>query len=170
MKILMVCLGNVCRSPLAEGILRDKVKRAGLDWEVDSAGTNGYQPGCPPHHFSQKVAKFYGIDIGEQKCRHFTKNDIDKFDTIYVMDEENYYDVQRICGEKWDPKKVDFLLNEIYPMQNRMVPDPWFGGEDGFHKVYEMIDEACEAIVKATTIKGEAGSFSPKERRETLLD
>lgn len=154
MKILMVCLGNICRSPLAEGILRDKIKKAGLDWEVDSAGTNGYQPGCPPHHFSQKVAKQYGIDICEQKCRHFIKEDIDKFDKIYVMDDENYYEVQRIAGRKWDAKKVDFLLNEVYPGQNQMVPDPWFGGEDDFHTVYEMIDKACEKIVKAPALKG----------------
>ncbi len=150
----MVCLGNICRSPLAEGILKDKVKKAGLDWQVDSAGTNGYQPGCPPHHFSQKVAKHYGIDITDQKCRQFTNSDIKKFDRIYVMDIENYQDVKEIAGVKWDAAKVDFLLNQIYPGQNKNVPDPWFGGEDGFHKVYKMIDKACEAIVEAPTLKG----------------
>ncbi len=153
MKILMVCHGNICRSPLAEGILRDKIKRAGLDWEVDSAGTNGYQPGCPPHHLSQKVAKFYGIDICKQKCRHFTKDDIDDFDKIYVMDHQNYYDLQRICGKKWDAGKVDFLLNEVYPAQNRNVPDPFSGGEDEFHKVYKIVDKACDKIIEASALK-----------------
>src|SRR4051812_8308896 len=123
MKILMVCLGNICRSPLAEGILKDKVKKAGLNWEVDSAGTDGYQPGCPPHHFSQKVAKNYGIDISTQKCRHFRPGDIETFDRIYVMDDENYDEVRRISGKKWNPQKVDFLLNEVYPGKDKIVPD-----------------------------------------------
>ncbi|WP_018616994.1 low molecular weight protein-tyrosine-phosphatase [Segetibacter koreensis] len=148
MKILMVCLGNVCRSPLAEGILKDKVKKAGLKWYIDSAGTNGYQPGCPPHQSSQNIAKNYGIDIGKHQCRHFTKEDIDEFDKIYVMDDENYNDVRKICSHTWSEEKVEFLLNEVYPGENRIVPDPWFGGEDDFTEVYELIDKACEVIVK----------------------
>jgi protein-tyrosine phosphatase len=148
MKILMVCLGNICRSPLAEGILKDKVKKAGLDWEVDSAGTLGHNVGCAPHHFSQKVARQYGVDICEQKCRHFTKDDIKNFDRIYVMDDENYLDVKRISGGNWDSGKVDLIMNEVYPGEDRIVPDPWFGGEEGFHKVYEMLDKACDAIIK----------------------
>lgn len=156
MKILMVCRGNICRSPLAEGILRKKVRKAGLNREADSAGTYGYSPGYPPHHFSQKVAKYYGIDICEQKCRQFTKDDIDKFDKIYVMDDENYYDLQRICGKKWNAEKVHFLLNEVYPAQKRIVPDPWMGTEDEFHTVYELIDEACEAIVAPALTGGES--------------
>ena len=147
MKILMVCLGNVCRSPLAEGILRDKVKKANLNWTVDSAGTNGYDPGCAPHEFSQKVALENGINIKEQQCRHFVKEDMKRFDKIYVMDQQNYYEVKRISGSHWDEKKVDFLLNEIDPGENRIVPDPWMGGEDGFYKAYELINRACTAIV-----------------------
>jgi protein-tyrosine phosphatase len=148
MKILMVCLGNICRSPLAEGILRDKIKKAGLNWEVDSAGTDGYQPGCPPHHFSQKVAKHFGIDISTQKCRDFRQSDIEAFDRIYVMDDENYDEVRRISGKKWKPEKVDLLLNEVYPGKDKIVPDPWFGGEDGFYTTYKMIEEACDMIVR----------------------
>jgi protein-tyrosine phosphatase len=148
MRILMVCLGNICRSPLAEGILRDKVNKAGLNWIIDSAGTNGYQPGCPPHLLSQKVAEHNGVTLQGQQCRQFTKNDMDLFDKIYVMDEENYYDVKRISGNKWDEKKVDFLLNEIYSGQNRIVPDPWSRGEDDFHTVFALINKACEAIVE----------------------
>jgi len=148
MKVLMVCLGNICRSPLAEGILRDKVEKAGLDWEIDSAGTSGYHEGDAPHYLSQKVASLNGIDICSQLCRNFIKDDIDRFDKIYVMDDDNYYEVKRISGKKWNPAKVDYILNELYPGQDRVVPDPWFGGEDGFHEVYAMLDKACDVIVK----------------------
>jgi protein-tyrosine phosphatase len=148
MKILMVCLGNICRSPLAEGILRDKVKKAGLDWQIDSAGTLGRNEGCAPHHFSQKVARKFHIDIREHKCRPFVKEDMKNFDKIYVMDDENYLDVKRISSNYWDSGKVDLILNELYPAEDRIVPDPWFGGEEGFNKVYEMLDKACDAIVR----------------------
>ena len=147
MKILMVCLGNICRSPLAEGILTHKAQKAGLNWELDSAGTSAHNPGCAPHHLSQKVARNFNIDICNHQCRHFTKSDMDNFDKIYVMDEDNYYEVKRIAGNKWDSSKVDFLLNELYPGEDRDIFDPWYGGEEGFNQVYQMIDEACEAIV-----------------------
>ena len=147
MKILMVCLGNICRSPLAEGILQHKVDDAGLNWIVDSAGTAGYHIGEAPHHLSQKVAKMNGVDISKQRGRKFTKEDILFYDKIYVMDNSNYLDVKRICGSYWDAEKVDLLLNEIYPGQGRDVPDPWYGGEDGFHVVFEMLDRGCEKII-----------------------
>ena len=148
MKILMVCLGNICRSPLAEGILKHKAKQAELDWEVDSAGTGNYHIGSAPHHLSQKVAKVKGVDICDQKARQFRKEDMLQFDKIYVMDSANYNDVRRMSKELWDEKKVDLLLNELYPHRNINVPDPWFGGEEGFHEVYAMIEEACDAIIK----------------------
>ena len=151
MKILMVCLGNICRSPLAEGILQSKVNKAGLDWQVDSAGTAGYHVGEPPHHLSQKVARLNGVDISKQCCRQFVKEDMIEFDKIYVMDSSNYNDVKRISKELWNPDKTDLLLNELYPHQNRNVPDPWYGTEDGFHKVYDMIDKACDVIIKKYT-------------------
>lgn len=147
MKILMVCLGNICRSPLAEGVLQHKTKAAGLDWIVDSAGTGGHNPGCAPHHLSQKVAKHYGINISHHQCRQFLKEDMDRFDKIYVMDQDNYDEVKRIAGNKWNAAKVDFLLNEIYPGQNKDIFDPWYGGVEGFYEVYEMIEKACEAVV-----------------------
>lgn len=133
---------------MAEGILRDKVKNAGLDWEIDSAGTLGRNEGCAPHHFAQKVAMQYKIDICEHKCRYFTKEDVKNFDKIYVMDDENYLDVKRISGSMWDSGKVELILNELYPGEDLIVPDPWSGGEEGFHKVYDMLDKACEAIIK----------------------
>jgi protein-tyrosine phosphatase len=148
MKILMVCLGNICRSPLAEGILRSKTKKAGLNWEIDSAGTSAHNVGCQPHKLSQKVARLYNIDICNHKCRHFTKSDMDTFDKIYVMDAENYRDAIRIAGNKWNDSKVDLLLNELYPGQNRDIFDPWYGGEEGFYQVYNMISEACDAIIE----------------------
>ena len=150
MKILMVCLGNICRSPLAEGILRNKVIKAGLNWQIDSAGTSAHNPGCAPHFLSQQVARINNIEIGNQKCRQLIKKDICRFDKIYVMDEENYYDVKEITGKKWDAAKVNFLLNEIYPGENRDIIDPWYGGEEGFHQVFDLLEEACEGILKNT--------------------
>lgn len=148
MKILMVCLGNICRSPLAEGILQHKARQAGLDWEIDSAGTGNYHIGSAPHHLSQKVARLNGVEICDQKARQFRKEDMLEFDKIYVMDASNYNDVKRMSKELWDESKVDLLLNELYPHKNMSVPDPWFGGEDGFHEVYAMIEKACDAIIK----------------------
>ena len=148
MRVLMVCLGNICRSPLAEGILRHQALKAGIDMEVDSAGTAGYHIGEPPHRLSQKVARMNGIDIGTHRGRQFTMKDMDCYDRIYVMDSENYNDVRRAAGNKWDPAKVDLLLNELYPGENRGVPDPWYGEEEGYHAVYEMVDKACRNIIK----------------------
>jgi len=148
MKILMVCLGNICRSPLAEGILKHKAKKAGLHWVVESAGTGGYHTGEPPHHLSQKVAKHYGIDICDQRARRYIRNFIQEYDKIYVMDAQNYNEVKRISGHLWDPSKVDLLLNELYPGENRSVQDPYFGTEPGYHEVYALIEKACDNIIK----------------------
>ncbi|MEP7318037.1 MAG: low molecular weight protein-tyrosine-phosphatase, partial [Panacibacter sp.] len=107
MKILMVCLGNICRSPLAEGILQHKANAAGLDWKVDSAGTGNYHIGSQPHQLSQKVAKQNGVNICDQKARQFVKEDMQAFDKIYVMDADNYNDIKRISRELWDAGKTD---------------------------------------------------------------
>lgn len=148
MKILMVCLGNICRSPLAEGILRNKVEEAGLNWVVDSAGTANYHVGEPPHHLSQKIAKLHGIDISQHKGRQFVKEDFERFDFIYVMDEDNYADVKTIAKNYFTGKKIDLILNASFPNQNKNVPDPWYGTEEGYHKVYDMLNKACEVIIK----------------------
>lgn len=144
----MVCLGNICRSPLAEGILQHKANAAALNWQVDSAGTAGYHVGNPPHHLSQKVAKQNGIDISLQQCKQFVQVDMLNYDRIYVMDSSNYNDVKKISGNLWNEQKVDLLLNELYKGENRNVPDPWYGEEDGYHKVFDMIDRACEKIIE----------------------
>lgn len=154
MKILMVCLGNICRSPLAEGIMRQQAKAAGLDWTIDSAGTTGHCPGTAPHALSQKVAKLNGLDISGQVCRQLTRNDINTFDRIYVMDLENYREVQRIAGDAWDAIKVSLLMDALYPGQQVEIPDPWYGGEEGYHEVYGMISAACEKII-ASSSEGE---------------
>jgi len=152
MKILMVCLGNICRSPLAEGILQHKADMAGLKWKVDSAGTANYHVGEPPHKLSQKVARMNGLNISQQCCRQFKKDDMLAFDKIYVMDSENYIDVRRISGELWDKEKTDLLLNELYPGKNMGVPDPWYGNEDGYHKVFKLISDACDMIIEKYSI------------------
>lgn len=153
MKILMVCLGNICRSPLAEGILKHKVKREGLDWQIDSAGTNGYHTGQAPHTFSQKVATLNGIDICNQRARQFIKEDIDRYDKIYAMADDVVDDIKGIAKEKYDPAKVDLFLNELHPGEHRSVTDPWYGTEPGFHEVYKVINAACDAIIKNSKIK-----------------
>lgn len=147
MKVLMVCLGNICRSPLAEGILQQKVQQASLGWQVDSAGTGDWHIGQAPHRLSQKVAKMNGIDISYQKGRQFRPQDMIHFDKIYFMDIHNYRDAQQMAGHLWDSQKADLLLNEIFPGQNRPVPDPYTGGEEDFHAVFELISEACETII-----------------------
>ena len=152
MKILMVCFGNICRSPLAEGILQEKIKKAGLNWKVDSAGTNGYHVDEQPHHLSLKVAKMKGIDISSQKCRRFVKEDFDRFDKIYAMAGDMIKEMKWIGKEKYNRDIVDLLLNECYPGENRDIPDPWYGTEPGYHKVYHLIEEACEAIIKNRVI------------------
>lgn len=148
MKILMVCLGNICRSPLAEGILQHKAAKLGLDWVVDSAGTAGYHIGEPPHRLSQKIALLNGVNITHQKCRQFVKKDITAFDHIYVMDADNYAEVKRICGEDWQAARVSLLLNELYPDENRNVPDPWYGTEKDYHAVYELLHRACDSVIR----------------------
>jgi protein-tyrosine phosphatase len=147
MKILMVCLGNICRSPLAEGILKHKAAKAGLNWTIESAGTNGYHVGEAPHRLSQKVAKLNGIDICEQRSRQFNENDFDRYEKIYAMSADVIDEMKWIAGKKFDAGKVDLLMNELHPGRNQDVPDPWYGPEPGYHDVYKMINEACEKII-----------------------
>ena len=144
MKILMVCLGNICRSPLAEGILKNKAKN--LNLTVDSAGTANYHIGKNPDIRSIEIAKKHGIDIKNQIARQFTKNDFKNFDVIYAMDKQNYYDIIQQASSDFDKKKVKLILNEIN-INIDSVPDPYYGGENGFNKVYEMLDKACEKII-----------------------
>lgn len=151
MKILMVCLGNICRSPLAEGILQDKAFGAGLTWSIESAGTNSYHTGEPPHRLSQKIARLNGIDISQQRARRFTANDFEVYDKIYALAEDVMDEMKRIAGKKFDAAKAELLMNEIYPGKNMDVPDPWYGPEPGYHEVFTLIDKACDAIIEKYT-------------------
>ena len=152
MKILMVCLGNICRSPLAEGILQDKAFKAGLSWSVESSGTESYHVGQPPHPLSQKVARMNGIEICNQRARRFVAEDLERFDKIYALSNDVMDDMKRIAGKKFDAAKVDLLMNELYPNENLNVPDPWYGTEEGYHRAFKLIDQACEAIINKYSI------------------
>jgi protein-tyrosine phosphatase len=151
MKILMVCLGNICRSPLAEGILQHKALKAGLNWQVDSAGTNGYHTGEPPHDLSRKVAMQNGIDISHQRSRRFIAEDFENYDLIYAMAADVLHDMKRIAKNNFDTNKVSLFLEAAFPGEERDVPDPWFGGEDGYHDVFEIINTNCDSIIKKYT-------------------
>lgn len=145
----MVCLGNICRSPLAEGILKSKVDRFKV--LVDSAGTGAYHVGKLPDSRSIAVAKTHNLDITDQRARKFVVNDFDAFDYIYVMDSSNYANVIKLARNKNDEAKVRYILNEVFPDENMDVPDPYYGGEYGFKNVYKMLDEACNVIAKKLT-------------------
>ena len=143
MNVLMVCLGNICRSPLAEGILKNKVDSTQIF--VDSAGTAGYHVGNAPDSRSIKIAKDHGIDISTQRCRKFTVSDFDTFDLIYAMDKSNYENIIALARNKADTKKVNLLLNEI-DLMNKEVPNPYYDSEDGFEKVFQLINQACNVL------------------------
>jgi len=159
MKILMVCLGNICRSPLAEGILQDKAFKAGLNWSVESAGTNGYHDGEPPHPLSQKIARMNGIDICNQRSRRFVPEDFDRFDKIYALAEDVLFDMRQIARKKFNRSKVDLLMNELYPGKDLDVPDPWSGPEEEYYEAFRLIDAACEKIVQ----KAQATRYKEQE-------
>jgi len=148
MKILMVCLGNICRSPLADGILRFKAKSNNLNITVDSAGTSRWHVGENPDIRATATARKYGVDISKLVAREFSVKDFEEFDKIYVMDISNYRDVINLASTKEDEAKVEMILNLIHPGKNLSVPDPYFGGDEGFDNVFKMLDEACEEIVK----------------------
>ncbi|WP_299671004.1 low molecular weight protein-tyrosine-phosphatase [uncultured Polaribacter sp.] len=143
-KVLMVCLGNICRSPLAEGILQSKVSTDAVF--VDSAGTAAYHVGNLPDERSVEVARKYGIDITTQKARKFTVKDFDNFDVIYAMDDSNYQHIILLARNTEEHQKVKMVLNETQPDQNFSVPDPYYGESQGFEKVYKMLNEACDII------------------------
>lgn len=143
MKILMVCLGNICRSPLAEGILKSKVSE---NIFVDSAGTAAWHSGNLPDNRSIAIAKKNGIDLTNQKARQFLIEDFDQFDQIYVMDRSNYVTVCRLAPNEEALNKVELILNESKPGKNLEVPDPYYGGENGFEDVFNLLNEACNNI------------------------
>ena len=142
----MVCLGNICRSPLAEGILLAKIKERNLPWIVDSAGTSGWHQGELPDPRSIAVAKAHNIDLTYQRSRQFVKADLEQFDLILAMDSSNYSNILRLATTEKQKSKVKLILNYAYPNENRAVPDPYYEG--GFEQVYQMLVAACEKIIE----------------------
>jgi len=148
MKILFVCLGNICRSPLARGIMADKIEKLGLEAETDSAGFESFHRGEPADPRSLGVAAAHGIDLSGHVARMYTVKDFDRFDRIYVMDRNNYEDVINLARDQADEQKVDFILNLVQPGENRQVPDPWYDGKDNFEKTFKLLYEACEQLAR----------------------
>lgn len=143
-KVLMVCLGNICRSPLAEGILKSKIDASKI--EVSSAGTGGWHVGELPDPRSIEVAQQHDLDITDQRGKQFSTYDFEIYDHIFVMDTSNYKDVVKLATCASEKEKVQLILEETFPGEKRDVPDPYYGGEQGFENVYQMLDAACEKI------------------------
>jgi len=141
----MVCLGNICRSPLAQGLLESKVNESKV--YTDSAGTAAYHVGNSPDERSIEVAKKHGIYINNQRARKFVIEDFEKFSIIYAMDESNYQNILKLARNKDDENKVKMILNEVYPSKNLSVPDPYYGN-DGFQLVFDLLNDACTTIAK----------------------
>lgn len=152
MKILMVCLGNICRSPLAQGVLEKKILDKKLDWQVDSAGTSSFHIGSKPDPRSIQTAKKFAIDISKQRARQFREEDFNAFDLILAMDKSNYRDLLQIAPDEARAKKVKMILEYVYPNERRPVPDPYWD-DNGFEEVYNMLNEACENLIRHETLK-----------------
>jgi protein-tyrosine phosphatase len=146
MKILMVCLGNICRSPLAQGIME---LHAPADWLIDSAGTSGWHEDERPDTRSILIAKERGIAIDHQRSRQVNEEDFETFDIIFAMDSSNYTNLIRLAPNEAAKAKVRLILNEAYPGENRQVPDPYTGGQEGFSHVYELLEEAIQSFLSA---------------------
>lgn len=147
MRVLMVCLGNICRSPLAEGILKHKVYQRGLQWQVDSAGTGAWHVGEQPDPRSIDVAQRFGIDITDQRARQFDPQDFERFDLILAMDRQILRQLQQMATHPEHRRKIRLLLDVVHPGQGQEVPDPYYGGSEGFEKVFRLIDTACDRLL-----------------------
>lgn len=145
MNVLMVCLGNICRSPLAHGILESKAPE---DWYVDSAGTSGWHDGERPDTRSIITAKGRGLNIDQQRSRPFLAEDFERFDVIFAMDSSNYTNITRLAPDEASRAKVRLIMNEAYPGENRQVPDPYTGGQRGFEDVYDMLELAIDKFLE----------------------
>jgi protein-tyrosine phosphatase len=146
MKVLFVCLGNICRSPIAEGVMKQQIKILGLNWNVDSAGTNGLHLGEAPHRYSQAVCLEHQIDISDQRARAFVINDINEFDLIYAMAPDVLADIKKVLNGRLE--KVKLFLDENPDTTLKAVPDPWYGDKDGYLPVYQLIEQTCNYILQ----------------------
>lgn len=145
----MVCLGNICRSPLADGVLRHKVNKMNLDIIVDSAGTANYHVGAPPDKRMVATAKKRGVDISLLKARQFEYNDFHEFDQIFVMDKSNYRNVIQLSKTVQESDKVKLLLEFSGNPYLKEVPDPYYGTQSDFDEVYELVDHATDVIIES---------------------
>ena len=143
----MVCLGNICRSPIAEGVMQHKVKMAGLDWVVESAGTYGFHENEPPHVSSIKVCKENGIDIHHQRARKLKESDFENYDLLLPMANDVLSGMQTIGGDSFSTEKCPLFLDALFPGMLKDVPDPYYGTYEDFEKVYQLIDKCCDAIL-----------------------
>lgn len=151
MKILMVCLGNICRSPLAEGIMRQKMLKYKIEGEVDSCGFEKFHQGDQPDRRAIEIAEEHGIDISGHKAQLFVPSCFDYYDRIYVMDRKNQRDVASMARNINDETKIDYIMNAVYPGKNTPVPDPYFGGTADFRLTWEMLDKATDKIAESIT-------------------
>ncbi len=148
MKILFICLGNICRSPIAEGVLTHLAGTHDLGhWQVASASTNTYHTGEAPHPMSQKICLDAGIDISRQRARRITPADMEDFDVIFVMAADVMNEVKRLTGTAFDSSKVRYFMETLSPGGPKDVPDPWYGGWEDFVGVYDTIYKGCEKII-----------------------
>lgn len=143
----MVCLGNICRSPLAEGILKQKIKQRGLGWSVQSAGTGHWHIGEGPDPRSVAIAREYEIDISDQRARQIRPEDMDRYDLILTMDRSNYEDVLRLTQSEGHRAKVEMIMNLAHPGSNQSVPDPYWN-DDGFERVFQMLERAIDKLIE----------------------
>ncbi|MBK7148184.1 MAG: low molecular weight phosphotyrosine protein phosphatase [Bacteroidetes bacterium] len=144
----MVCLGNICRSPIAHGLLKHKADKLGLSWVVDSAGTSDWHAGELPNEKSIRVMKEHGIDITYQRSRLLTRQDLQDFELIYVMDESNLANVVNMASSEAEINKIKMIMNEVREGQNEPVPDPWGLSQQHYEEVYAMLDEATDKIIE----------------------
>lgn len=152
MKIMMVCLGNICRSPLAEGILQHKIDKAGFDWEVASSGTAGYHVGELPDVRSMAISRKHGVDISYQRSQKFQLSYLDEYDFILAMDIHNYEDILSLCTTDKQRQKVQLIMDYGDDPTIKEVPDPYYGGKNGFVDVYDMLDEATEGFLQTLVL------------------
>ena len=148
MKILLACLGNICRSPMAEGILRHMITEQGLDWRTDSAGTGDYHVGEQPDRRAMKTMRERGIDISDLRARHLRSSDFEEFDLLVAMDANNLHNMRQVAPSHELAKKARLMMDYAPAHALREVPDPYFGGDEGFVEVYEMLTEACRNLIE----------------------
>jgi protein-tyrosine phosphatase len=148
MKIVFVCLGNICRSPIAEGVMKDLVRQNGLNWHVESAGTQSYHIGKPPHQFSQEVCLENGIDISGQRAQLYEAEKYRDFDLVYAVSVDVLHEIGGLPDDIETPSRAQLLLEEIFPEEKQSVPDPWYGGKEGYYPVFKLLKRSCERIIR----------------------